>query len=390
MPMEKMAKTAYIILVDLMVLLFATAAASNRMQSDAEGIVVAAEGAVVETTTEAPLTAVEPELMAAMAIVHPSALPVAPIDTNSMENVAAAKARVHSHAHKSIAASPSGAKASAVSTSVATPSPIGGGVCVYIAPGWYSYVYKKPCMPTSTSNCYRNQGYKNCATGTKEAATYVQLVRDQAFVYTGSDLVECTNGYYWAEIKFGTSTAWVPAFKIVDDEQTDFIYLCDDEVDSQGHAIVRHAQYMLGNIYSWGAQSIWGPVYGTNKYGCDKYCCGGNRYGFDCAGLTRFAVYSATDIDISGGTEVQIATTKCTVVWGSWTSGSDTGNWGKGDVPLPGDLIFYGSPTTHVAIYVGWVTGHGDMMVESKQTGWYVGQSPVRWTPRTKVIRCWE
>jgi hypothetical protein len=295
----------------------------------------------------------------------------------------------------------SGTGIAAAAASVANPSPPGGGTCVNLAAGFYSYVFRTPCN-AANSNRFTNQGYSDCASGALEAATPVIIYPGQAFVYTGT-LKTCTDGFTWAKIKFGTGTAWLPAWKIINSVRTDFVLLCGATLPTRGHAIVRQAEYMLGHIYSWGAQSKWGPSFGSND-GCFPKCCGSSRYGFDCAGLTRYAVYAATGKDIEGGTEVQIhnqkpTTNKCRVVRGTWVSGGQIGNWGKG-VPLPGDLIFFNAPPNrHVAIYKGWVDGlpddasgnFGDMMVESKQTGWKVGQSRVRWAPapRPTVIRCW-
>lgn len=112
-----------------------------------------------------------------------------------------------------------------------------------------------------------------------------------------------------------------------------------------GTRIVEQAMKYLGIPYVWGGGSSNGPSMG----------------GFDCSGLTSFAVHSAT-----GGTVTLPRTSQ-----GQWQTGSE--------IPLrdaaPGDLLFGnwgpGGPG-HVAIYLG-----NNRMIHAPQPGDTVRISPV-------------
>ncbi|XRQ11809.1 C40 family peptidase [Actinomadura welshii] len=120
---------------------------------------------------------------------------------------------------------------------------------------------------------------------------------------------------------------------------------------SFGAAVVAWSLCWLGTPYAWGGGNHSGPTRGV--------CCspggydGRNYFGFDCSGLTLYAVYQASRGRIALGhyTGNQIADPRGTSV--------------PTDRLRPGDLLFFGTPTPHhVAIYFG-----DGKMVEAPQTG---------------------
>ncbi|MEW2352523.1 C40 family peptidase [Spirillospora sp. NPDC029432] len=122
-----------------------------------------------------------------------------------------------------------------------------------------------------------------------------------------------------------------------------------------GERIVLWAKCWLGTPYSWGGGGPNGPSTGI--------CCspggysGANTVGFDCSGLTQYAVYQA-----SGGRITLPRTTYTQVNFGVRLSS-------VGQLQ-PGDLIFPNSG--HVAVYAG-----GGMMVEAPRTGDVVKVAPI-------------
>jgi cell wall-associated NlpC family hydrolase len=126
-----------------------------------------------------------------------------------------------------------------------------------------------------------------------------------------------------------------------------------------GAAVVAWALCWQGTPYSWGGGNYSGPTRGI--------CCspgghsGATTVGFDCSGLTLYAVYQAS---------------KGRIALGHYTGNQVADPRGRPvptDQLLPGDLLFFGSPTHHVAIYYG-----DDQMVEAPQTGDVVKISPLR------------
>ncbi|WP_207946054.1 C40 family peptidase [Actinomadura sp. 7K534] len=120
---------------------------------------------------------------------------------------------------------------------------------------------------------------------------------------------------------------------------------------SFGAAVVAWSLCWLGTPYAWGGGNYSGPTRGI--------CCspggydGRNYFGFDCSGLTLYAVYQASRGRIALGhyTGNQIADPRGTPV--------------PTNQLRPGDLLFFGTPTPHhVAIYYG-----DGKMVEAPQTG---------------------
>lgn len=109
-----------------------------------------------------------------------------------------------------------------------------------------------------------------------------------------------------------------------------------DGDDASGMEIVNYAKRFLGTPYVWG---------------------GTTPSGFDCSGFTSYVYRNAAGISLPR------------------TSGSQAGVGtyigSKGSLQ-PGDLVFFGSPTHHVGIYVG-----GGSYIHSPRTGDVVKISPL-------------
>src|SRR5918992_597314 len=126
-----------------------------------------------------------------------------------------------------------------------------------------------------------------------------------------------------------------------------------------GARVVAWALCWQGTPYRWGGGTYSGPSRGI--------CCspgghdGSIGIGFDCSGLTLYAVYQAS---------------RGRIALGHYTGNQIADPRGR---PVPvdqlqaGDLLFFGNPTHHVAIYYG-----DDQMVEAPQTGDVVKISPLR------------
>lgn len=105
----------------------------------------------------------------------------------------------------------------------------------------------------------------------------------------------------------------------------------------------------LGTPYSWGGGSLTGPSLGIGR--------GANTVGFDCSGLTRYAVYQATGRLIPRGANDQ----------------------GHALTAVPrdeiqaGDLLFFHSPSDPPGVFhhVGIADGQGGML-HAPRTGSYV------------------
>ncbi len=116
----------------------------------------------------------------------------------------------------------------------------------------------------------------------------------------------------------------------------------------------------VGVWYSWGGGHAGTPGASFGHYdGQDPDSRNdGQRKGFDCSGLVRYAYYRATGGDIlNGPAHVQFHTSHAVARFEP----------GRGTGPLlPGDLLFYGSGRDihHVAIYLG-----AGKMVEAYESG---------------------
>lgn len=117
----------------------------------------------------------------------------------------------------------------------------------------------------------------------------------------------------------------------------------------------------LGTTYAWGGGGPGGPSLGIRDGGVADSFGDYNKVGFDCSGLTEYA-YAKAGVQIGRTTEPQSA------------SGGPAFPWSQA---LPGDLLFYGNPTHHVALYLGQVNGR-QLMVEAPQSGDVVRVSDVR------------
>lgn len=128
-----------------------------------------------------------------------------------------------------------------------------------------------------------------------------------------------------------------------------------------GDRVVQAARRWLGTSYAWGGGSLTGPSQGTHDGNVADSYGDYNKIGFDCSGLTRYAVAAA-----SGGA---IVLPRYTV---------DQLN-DRRAVPVapsdlrPGDLVFpVGGHPDHVSIFAGDGT-----VIEAPQSGGVVQVSPL-------------
>ncbi len=116
----------------------------------------------------------------------------------------------------------------------------------------------------------------------------------------------------------------------------------------------------LGTPYAWGGGDPNGPTKGIRDGGVADAHGDYNKIGFDCSGLMLYA-YAQAGISLPRTAAAQ----------------QTVGNKLPYGNALPGDLVFYGSPAHHVAMYLG-VVGGTAYMVEAPQSGDVVKISPVR------------
>ncbi len=135
-----------------------------------------------------------------------------------------------------------------------------------------------------------------------------------------------------------------------------------DAVQSTALKTIGYAESQQGTRYCWGGGNTVGPTQGEGDNGGDATHYHDSQYvGYDCEGLTRYAVYQATGQDIGEGTGNQLPVlekTGLTVV--PQTSGTvDTSTM------QPGDILYYGpNGADHCAIYMG-----NGVTVETNQSG---------------------
>ncbi len=128
----------------------------------------------------------------------------------------------------------------------------------------------------------------------------------------------------------------------------------------------------LGTSYSWGGGGPGGPSVGIHDGGVADSFGDYAKVGFDCSGLVSMA-YARAGISVGKPTGTE------------WEGGQAGPHYAWNDA-LPGDLIFYGSPTHHVALYLGQVNGR-QLMVEAPQSGDVVKVSTVRTGELVGLVR---
>ncbi|NKY87561.1 C40 family peptidase [Nocardia veterana] len=120
-----------------------------------------------------------------------------------------------------------------------------------------------------------------------------------------------------------------------------------------GQAVVAAAQRWIGTPYVWSGGDAEGPTGG----------------GFDCSGLTLYAIYQASGgrIRLPHYTQAQ--------------QDSPAGQIVAFDQRQPGDLIFFTTPgesdSHHVAVYAGRDANGADLVIHAPQTGQNVTSAPL-------------
>lgn len=128
-------------------------------------------------------------------------------------------------------------------------------------------------------------------------------------------------------------------------------------VNGRAAAVIRAAAHWVqqGTPYAWGGGTLDGPGRGSAQ--------DANVVGFDCSALVRYAFYQGTSqqLVLPRTSQEQYDATKSQPV--------SVANL------QPGDLLFYGGPTTihHVALYIG-----NGQMIEAPQSGELVHQTAIR------------
>ncbi|WLF51510.1 peptidoglycan DD-metalloendopeptidase family protein [Rhodococcus opacus] len=150
-----------------------------------------------------------------------------------------------------------------------------------------------------------------------------------------------------------------------------------------GQKVIESASRWLGTEYAWGGGDVNGPTRGISDGGGAADAHGDtNKIGFDCSGLTLYAVYQA-----SGGA---ISLPHFT---GDHSNPGQLYDARGQDIPFdqkqPGDLIYFGSggSTHHVGIYHG-VTDGQDMLLNAPQSGDVVSIQPLsNWAGEEMYVR---
>lgn len=146
--------------------------------------------------------------------------------------------------------------------------------------------------------------------------------------------------------------------------------------------IIQAAMRWLGTIYAWGGGDQNGPTLGIRDGGVADSHGDYNKIGFDCSGLTLYAVAQATNMKI---------------ILPHFTG--DHSNPGQlydsrgQEIPfnkkVPGDLIYFGSggATHHVGIYYGVQNGQ-EMLLNAPQSGQVVAIQPLSgWAGEEMYVR---
>lgn len=134
--------------------------------------------------------------------------------------------------------------------------------------------------------------------------------------------------------------------------------------NGSGASIVTFLKGHLGIPYVWGGGTLTGPS-GTDP-------TSGQGPGFDCSSFSRYGVYQA-----SGG---KLTLPRTAADQQSFLSAHEFAYAGTTNLQ-PGDLLFYGSPAHHVAIYAG-----GGQLLQEAHPGVFSEEVPV-WGQPTNVAR---
>ncbi|WP_299577474.1 C40 family peptidase [uncultured Williamsia sp.] len=147
---------------------------------------------------------------------------------------------------------------------------------------------------------------------------------------------------------------------------------------SFGQRVIQAAMRWIGTPYAWGGGDKNGPTKGITDGGTADSFGDYNKVGFDCSGLTLYAVYQA-----SGGK----------IALGHYTGNQASDPRGQ-VIPLdqkqPGDLIYFGSSAEgshHVGIYYGKQNGQ-DMLLNAPESGKTVSIMPLSgWNGEGMYVR---
>ncbi|AJR29974.1 NlpC/P60 family protein [Mycolicibacterium fortuitum] len=146
-------------------------------------------------------------------------------------------------------------------------------------------------------------------------------------------------------------------------------YPLPEAVTDKKLKIVGAAENQQGTRYVWGGGSKDGATSGAPAKGTDPYADKMHDYehtGFDCSGLSEYAIYQATGYDPGKGTSVQYP--NMTDGAGAFGSVVQTGPKLDTSQLQPGDVIYYdggqGVAGAHVAIYMG-----NGVTVETNESG---------------------
>lgn len=117
----------------------------------------------------------------------------------------------------------------------------------------------------------------------------------------------------------------------------------------------------VGTPYAWGGGTANGPSTGIRDGGVADAHGDYAKSGFDCAGLTVYS-YAQAQVTLTRPASAQLSNARTLVPFSQ---------------AQPGDLLFWGQPAHHVALYLG-APGGTPLMLEAPQSGDTVTISPVR------------
>lgn len=137
-----------------------------------------------------------------------------------------------------------------------------------------------------------------------------------------------------------------------------------------GSAIVEHAEKWKGTPYSWGGGTLEGPGFGNGQ--------GAGVNGFDCSGLSRYAVYQGTGIEVNRTADAQLNGDAGNLLFRDLPPGQGSISEAE-SILKAGDLVFMascsGCSAYHVTIYKGGgmlihAPQPGDVVKDSELAGW--------------------